>query len=560
VAAALILAGSTKGLSGVYAATDQSFLDPTTFSLYFLAFTRLATAFVVFFGIKEISGRDARHGPPPGVLREFVRGWAYVAKTPLVRGLVLGILAAFAAGGMVVGSAQFYAKSLGGGESTFYILFAMIFVGLAVGISAGPRLIGALSRRRWFGLSIVLAGVAVALLAFAWHLTVAVIFVLLVGIAAGMAFLSGTTLLGGEVEDEVRGRVFGFVNMATRVVLMLAISVSSVLVGLGSDRQVRVGDLSVSLSMTRLLLLAAGGVGVFAGIAAFRQMDDKRGVPVFADLWGSLRGRPLSRPEPAARHGVFIVFEGGEGSGKSTQADLLAEALTAAGRDVVVTREPGATNIGERIRALLLDRRLSSGLAGVVLAPRAEALLYAADRAHHVATVVRPALDRGAVVISDRYTDSSLAYQGAGRILPVEEVSWLSAWATAGLRPDLVILLDIDPSEGLGRVRDRGPADRLEAESLSFHERVRFAFLDLATADPRRYLVVDATLPPDDIAAVVVERVQSLPAMRHDTLAPPVPMGRPDAEPTPPPAVAPESMQGNGRVPSPSVRSNVDVP
>jgi len=233
---------------------------------------------------------------------------------------------------------------------------------------------------------------------------------------------------------------------------------------------------------------------------------------------------------------------------------------------VVVTREPGATNIGERIRALLLDRRLSSGLAGVVLAPRAEALLYAADRAHHVATVVRPALERGAVVISDRYSDSSLAYQGAGRILPVEEVSWLSVWATAGLRPDLVILLDVDPSVGLDRVRDRGPADRLEAESLSFHERVRYAFLDLAAADPRRYLVVDATLPADEIAAAVIERVQAHPALRRDNLASPVPLGRPDAEPTPPPVVTPDQLeQGNGRgrvqqVPNPaSARSNVDI-
>jgi dTMP kinase len=542
VAAAFILAGLNKGLSGVYAATEQSYLDPTTFSLYFLALTRLATAFVVFFGIKEISGRDQPRQQAPGMLREFVAGWAYVGKTPLVRGLVLGILAAFAAGGMVVGSAQFYARSLGGGDSTFYILFAMIFVGLAIGISAGPPMIGALSRRRWFGMSIVLAGVAVGLLAFAWHLTVAVIFVLLVGIAAGMAFLSGTTLLGGEVGDDVRGRVFGFVNMATRVVLMLAISLSSILVGLGNDRVLSAGGLAASISTTRVLLLAAGVVGIFAGIAAFRQMDDKPGVPVLADLWGSLRGRPLSRPEPAARRGVFIVFEGGEGSGKSTQSDLLASALTSAGCEVVVTREPGATEIGARIRGLLLDRRISSGLAGVVMAPRAEALLYAADRAHHVSTVVRPALERGSVVISDRYIDSSLAYQGAGRTLPVEEVSWLSSWATGGLRPDLVILLDVDPSVGLSRVRDRGPADRLEAESLPFHERVRYAFLDLATQDTRRYLVLDATLPPAEIAAQVIERVRELPALRREGISPGVPLGEPDEEPTPPPSVEPEPV------------------
>ncbi|HEX6872429.1 MAG TPA: dTMP kinase [Micromonosporaceae bacterium] len=555
VAAALILAGLTKGLSGVYASTGQSYLDPTTFSLYFLALTRLATACVVFFGIKEISGRDGSRRATPGVLREFIDGWSYVGKTPLVRGLVLGILAAFAGGGMVVGSAQFYARSLGGGESTFYVLFAMIFVGLAIGIAAGPKAIGELSRRRWFGLSIVLAGAATGLMAFAWHLSIAVAFVLLVGVAAGMAFLSGTTLLGGEVADAVRGRVFGFVNMATRVVLMLAIAVASVLVGLGNDWVVSLGSTSVSISTTRILLLVAGGVGMLAGAAAFRQMDDKPGVPVLADLWGSLRGRPLGVPDAVVRRGLFVVFEGGEGSGKSTQVELLAHALRGQGRDVVVTREPGATEVGRQIRSLLLDRHASSGPAGVVLTPRAEALLYAADRAHHVASVVRPALAHGNVVISDRYIDSSLAYQGAGRTLPVDEVSWLSKWATGGLRPDLVVLLDIDPEVGLRRIVDRGLADRLEMESVSFHERVRYAFLDLASADPRRYLVIDATAPATDIAAAVAERVHGMLPPSADQ--PPRAGREPEPDqvvPAPPPApdlapdqpLEPPVLTGNG--------------
>jgi dTMP kinase len=491
---------------------------------------------------------------------------------------VLGILAAFAGGGMVVGSAQFYAKSLSGGESTFYILFAMIFVGLALGIALGPRLIGALSRRRWFGLSIVFAGIATGAMTFAWHLSVAVVCVLLVGIAAGMAFLSGTTLLGGEVADELRGRVFGFVNMTTRVVLMLAISLSSVLVGLGSDRVLTLGRLSVTVSTTRVLLLLAGAVGVLAGIGAFRQMDDKRGVPVWADLWGSLRGRPLGVPEIAPRRGMFIAFEGGEGSGKSTQVDLLATALIGDGWDVVVTREPGATEVGMRIRSMLLDRQAAAGPAGVVLAPRAEALLYAADRAHHVASVVRPALAKGSVVISDRYIDSSLAYQGAGRTLPVEEVSWLSAWATGGLRPDLVVLLDIDPAVGLSRIAGRGDADRLEAEPGPFHERVRLAFLDLATKDPRRYLVVDGNAAPDRIAEQIIERVRTLLPPKADDHDPADSLpSQPDLRvdvPSPPPApdLAAEDQlespvrtghdgghvdQGNGHR---SARFNVDLP
>jgi dTMP kinase len=207
--------------------------------------------------------------------------------------------------------------------------------------------------------------------------------------------------------------------------------------------------------------------------------------------------------EPRATRGLFVVFEGGEGAGKSTQVRQLAEALRRCGRDVVVTREPGATEAGAQIRRMLLD--------GDALAPRAEALLYAADRAHHVATVVRPALARGAVVVSDRYVDSSLAYQGAGRTLPVAEVAWLSAWATGGLKPDLTILLDLDPSVGLRRAESRGRgADRLESESLAFHERVRFAFLDLAATEAGRYLVVDAEREPEKVADVVIDRVLAM--------------------------------------------------
>jgi dTMP kinase len=287
---------------------------------------------------------------------------------------------------------------------------------------------------------------------------------------------------------------------------MLAVTVSGLLVGAGGSRQLALPGVAIQISTTRLLLATAGILGMMAGLAALRQMDDKPGVPILADLIGSLRGRPLSPAEPKPRRGLFIVFEGGEGAGKSTQVQRLAEALRAQGRDVFVTREPGATDIGERIRHLLLhDEPESTGLTA-----RAEALLYAADRAHHVAALVRPALARGEVVISDRYVDSSLAYQGAGRTLPVHEVSWLSSWATGGLKPDLVVLLDVEPRVGLSRAGERGGADRLESESDAFHERVRYAFLDLAAADPGRYLVLDAARSPESIAEAVAERVAEL--------------------------------------------------
>jgi dTMP kinase len=503
VAAALLLALLTTALDKL---NPPAWAAPTNVALYFNALTFLATALTVFFGIKEISGgprAEAEAERRPGVLRESIDGWRFVGGTPLVRGLVLGIFGAFAGGGVVIGTAQFYARELYGGDSTFFLLFAMLFIGLAIGIVAGPRMIGALSRRRWFGLSIVLAAGAVVLLALAWHLSIAVAATLLVGVGAGMAFLSGTTLLGGEVDDELRGRAFAVVQTGVRVVLMLTIALSSTLVGAGGRRSIDVGFVAVPLSTTRILLLVAGVLGVLAGFGALRQMDDKAGVPVLADLWGSLRGRPLSPVEPHAAPGMFVVFEGGEGAGKSTQVRLLAAALRRDGRDVVVTREPGATETGAQIRRLLLD--------GEQLPPRSEALLYAADRAHHVATVVRPALARGAIVISDRYVDSSLAYQGAGRTLPVQEVAWLSSWATGGLKPDLTVLLDLDPAVGLRRAEARGAGtDRLESESLAFHERVRFAFLDLAAADSGRYLVLDAEREPTQVAEVVLERVQDL--------------------------------------------------
>ncbi|HEX6577925.1 MAG TPA: dTMP kinase [Jiangellaceae bacterium] len=200
--------------------------------------------------------------------------------------------------------------------------------------------------------------------------------------------------------------------------------------------------------------------------------------------------------------GVFIAFEGGEGAGKSSRAQALAEHVEAGGREVVLTHEPGGTRAGLRVRNLVLDPS-SAGLD-----PRAETLFYAADRAEHVASVVRPALDRGAVVLTDRYVDSSLAYQGVGRGLGVAAVAAVSAFATGGLVPHLTVVLDVPPS--LGRSRLAGPADRLEGESDIFHERVRQAFLDLAAAEPHRYVVVDATLPAAHVDAAILDRVKEL--------------------------------------------------
>ena len=200
--------------------------------------------------------------------------------------------------------------------------------------------------------------------------------------------------------------------------------------------------------------------------------------------------------------GVFIAFEGGEGAGKSSRARALASRLHAAGHDVVLTHEPGDSKIGPQIRAILLD------VANAGLDPRAEALLYAADRAEHVASVVRPALERGAVVITDRYVDSSIAYQGVARGLGADTIAELSRFATDGLLPDLTVVLDVPPV--VGRTRLAGPADRLEAETEQFHARVRQAYLDLADGSPDRYLLVDGTLPTEHVDAAILDGVKKL--------------------------------------------------
>ncbi|AIY15798.1 dTMP kinase [Pimelobacter simplex] len=199
--------------------------------------------------------------------------------------------------------------------------------------------------------------------------------------------------------------------------------------------------------------------------------------------------------------GVFVCFEGGEGGGKSTQSRLLRDRLAEEGYAVRLTHEPGDTPVGKDLRRIVLSPETGA------LAHKTEFLLYAADKAEHVETLVLPALDRGEVVLTDRYVDSTLAYQGAGRALDRDELEEVSRWATGDLRPHLTVVLDLEPEAGLGRFEER---DRIEGEGLAFHQRVRQSFLDLAAHDPEHYLVVDARRSIDEIAALIAERVAPL--------------------------------------------------
>lgn len=204
------------------------------------------------------------------------------------------------------------------------------------------------------------------------------------------------------------------------------------------------------------------------------------------------------------QRGVFISFEGIDGVGKSTQLDLLVQFLNEQGRKVCRTLEPGGTDLGREIRELLLHRK------GEV-APRAEALLFAADRAHHVATVVRPALERGEIVITDRYLDSSVAYQGSGRELGFDQVRELSLFAVDGLLPDLTVLLDLEADKAAARRNKTGAEpDRLEKAKTEFFESARQAYLKMAADEPSRWLVLDAEQSVESMQAEIRQRVERL--------------------------------------------------
>jgi len=252
----------------------------------------------------------------------------------------------------------------------------------------------------------------------------------------------------------------------------------------------------ISYDGAAVAMFLGGVVLTIVGFFSYRQMDDRKGISLWQDLKHSFSGWPGIY----SSHGVFIALEGGEGAGKSTQAQRLHDWLAGKGYDVVLTREPGDTEIGKRLREMVLDPGTGA------MSARTEALIYAADKAEHVDRVVAPALRRGAVVISDRYVDSTLAYQGAGRELD-HQVETVARWSTQDLRPHLTVLLDLAPHQGLERFEER---DRIEAEGLDFHEKVRQRFLELAGGEPEHYLVLDAGDPADEIAGRIQARVEPL--------------------------------------------------
>jgi dTMP kinase len=497
----LALVSKALGSISPYFNTNQ-----VNLALYFNAATFGVSALTVFF-LRIPKRRDRGHISAPSVARTIWAGWRFLGHTPVVRGLLIGMTGAFCAAGVIIGIGKPYiTDTLHGGNAGWGTVFVAIFVGLAAGMFLGSRLLHGFSRRRLFGLSIAAGGIPLALMALIPNLVILTVLVVLLGALAGIAYATGYTIVGLEVEDDLRGRTFAFIQSAIQIILLASVAAAPVLSGVISSvagsGSLRIGKVDYRSVGDNTMLLLAAAVAVLLGVVSYHRMDDRRGIPLIPDLLAAIRGEELVLEEPKRPRGLLLALEGGEGAGKTTQARLLGIWLRDQGYEVVATHEPGATKVGMRLRALLLDKSHAG------LSPRAEALMYAADRAEHVASVIQPALDRGAIVITDRYVDSSLAYQGAGREQPVEEVASLNRWATGGMVPDLTVLLDLPPAAGLSR---RAPsADRLESEPIGFHQRVRHGFRALAAAEPGRYLVIDAALPPEEISHRIQERIRDI--------------------------------------------------
>ncbi|MEV5289137.1 dTMP kinase [Streptomyces albidoflavus] len=459
-----------------------------------------ASLSVVYFLTLPGTRTPRPRSPLEGLRRPKTGAGADRGRTGAIRLLIVGCAAVTAAVSGAVAVSVIHAKDLDGGPVLFGLFVLALTGGTGIGVRSAQRVLPGLSRRRLLALAVALTGVALLAAGLVPDVTTVLLLLLLAGVAAGVAAQAGHTLIDQETEEFRRARQGEHLQAVVRLTLAVSVLAAPLIAGGIGRHRVEAGKFVFAHGGAAFTLMLLGALLLPVAAILLAKADDRQGVPLRRDLRDALRGDdPATAP---AATGFFIALEGGDGAGKSTQAEALAEWIRAKGHEVVVTREPGATPIGKRLRAILLD------VSSAGLSHRAEALLYAADRAEHVDTVVRPALERGAVVISDRYIDSSVAYQGAGRDLAPTEIARISRWATGGLVPHLTVLLDVSPETA--RERFTEAPDRLESEPAAFHQRVRAGFLTLAAADQDRYLVVDAGQQPEEVTTVVRHRLDQL--------------------------------------------------
>ncbi|WP_369183713.1 dTMP kinase [Streptomyces sp. Y1] len=426
------------------------------------------------------------------------------------------VAAAFASMAGVVSLALLTAAEHRAGPIGYGLLVLAAAGAPALGARLTRAVLPSLSRRRLLALALLTEGVALILAGLVLDFVLVLLLTVLAALAAGIVVSAGRALLAQEVEEARLPKVAEHVDAVLRAVVGAAlVAVPLIAAGYGDVEYgtVEPGSFTFIHGGAALAVATSGLLTLALAAVVLLRTDDRRGTAPFGrDLVDALRGSSGPAPHRGAGTGFFIALEGGDGAGKSTQAQALAEWIRGKGHEVVLTREPGGSPVGQRLRGLVLD------VGNTGLSHRAEALIYAADRAEHVENVIRPALARGAVVITDRYMDSSIAYQGAGRDLAATEVARISRWATGGLVPDLTVVLDVDPTKA--RERFTEALDRLESEPTEFHQRVRAGFLALAAADPARYLVVDGSQAPGFVTTAIRHRLdRELPLSEQEKAA-----------------------------------------
>ncbi|MBR8743312.1 dTMP kinase [Nocardiopsis sp. MG754419] len=509
---AALLFAALASIGNLLGALVPSMADPAAdVALYLNAVTFFVAAIVVVrlpLPKHTVAKSSLSPNRDAVLMRALGAGRGAVGTGPLTRGVLIALAVTGAAGGLIIGAGRPHVENLGAGNAGFGVLVAALFLGLGLGLVAAPRVLKQFSRRRFLGLSVILAALSLFFAGAVTDMVLSAVLVFVMGLGAGLTWAIGTRLINVEVEEDRREAAFALLHATGRIALLTAAVLAPIIAGFAGDHEIPLGGpITYSLYGTGLVLMAGGLVALVLAIVAHRQAnteDPEAGPGLLPELFAALRGVDprAEEAEESDVPGTFIVLEGGEGAGKSTQVRDLTVWLRDQGFEVLGTRQPGATKLGMRLRGILLDRENSH------ITDRAEVLLYAADKADHVEQEILPALRRGAVVISDRYVDSLLAYQGAGRDLAVTDVEEISDWATQGLVPDLTVLLDVRPEDGLARLG--GPADRIESESTEFHERVRKGFRALAEAHPDRYLVLDANEPREKVAREIQRRVRPL--------------------------------------------------
>jgi dTMP kinase len=437
----------------------------------------------------RVSSPGGNGRPPPlspaAAVREFSDGISFLRQHALIRAMTLGIVIAFAGVGSVMSLGPIFARfTLHAGPTGFGLLMVALGIGMGIGMASLNVLGRSMGKDRIHYGAMFASGLCLLVIAAMPSISLAALLTVAMGAGAGLAWVSGYTLLQENVADEYRGRTFATLTVTARMALFVALAGFPALATAFGNHSVSVAGRMLDLSGTRIALWVGAIVTLMAGLLSRR----------------GLRRTRLARPRALGllpRHrkpegsGKLIAFEGVEGAGKGTQIDMARRYLESKGHEVVVTREPGGTDFGNRLRETILDRQTGSVDA------RAEALLFAASRAQLVSVVIRPALTEGKIVLCDRFVDSSVAYQGVARGLGEQDILTLNAWATQGLFPDLVVLLHLEPDQGLAR-SERDP-DRFESEDLAFHVKVADAYLRIAEEHPERFVVVEAGGTPEQI-------------------------------------------------------------